>query len=93
MALVCSHRVELKLQTKHRVTIEEVYEAFADRPDYVVLDEREEHATDPPTVWFIASTNHGRLLKVVYVQKGPDVHLKTAYAPNDEEVRLFQSAT
>lgn len=92
MALYVSKKVEAKLAAKHRVSIEEVKEAFADRPEYVVLDEREEHASDPPTVWFIAATFHGRLLKVVYVEREGNVHLRTAYAPSRKEIELFDTA-
>jgi uncharacterized DUF497 family protein len=92
MALIVSTKIRDKLATKHQVTVDEVRQAFADRPGYVVLDEREEHATDPPTVWFVASTDSGRLLKVVYVQRGTDIYLRTAYPANSEEVRLFTEA-
>jgi uncharacterized DUF497 family protein len=92
MPLIVSSKIRDKLAAKHQVTVDEVRQAFADRPDYVVLDEREEHASDPPTVWFVASTDSGRLLKVVYVQRGADIYLRTAYPANAEEVRLFIEA-
>ena len=92
MALVVSPKIRDKLASKHQVSVDEVRQAFADRPDYVVLDEREEHASDPPTVWFLACTDSGRLLKVVYVQRGSDIYLRTAYPPNPDEVRLFAEA-
>ena len=49
------------------VTEREVWECFLNRPDGVCKDNREEHRTDPPTVWFVAPTHIGRLLKIVYV--------------------------
>lgn len=92
MALIVSQKIKAKLATKHKVTLDEVREAFADRPDYVVIDEREDHASDPPTYWFIASTDGGRLLKVVYIQRGHDVYLRTAYTANQDEVDHFRNA-
>jgi hypothetical protein len=89
MAIVISQRVRAKLTTKHRVSEHEVREAFNDKPDYVLLDTREEHASDPPTVWFIASTYLGRLLKVCYVETDVDVVVRTAYEPNAQEIEIF----
>jgi uncharacterized DUF497 family protein len=90
MALIASQKIQAKLSSKHQVTLEEVEEAFADRPDYVVIDDREDHATDPPTYWFIAQTNSGRLLKVCYIDRGTDIYLRTAYPPDATEIKLFE---
>lgn len=32
----------------------------------------------------------GRSLKIVFVQNGEDVFLKTAYGPNAEELRIYR---
>lgn len=40
-------------------------------------------------MWFIANTNAGRELKIVFVLDGDEVHLKTAYDPNDEERKIY----
>ncbi|MGA7981011.1 MAG: hypothetical protein WCA32_12415 [Chromatiaceae bacterium] len=55
-----------------------------------MIDTREEHRTQPPTRWFIAETNLGRKLKVVFVPKGEDVIIKTAYGPNEIERRMYR---
>lgn len=93
MSIVISPKVRSKLTSKHRVSEQEIREAFVDQPDYVLLDEREEHASDPPTFWFIASTYSGRLLKVCYIETDKDVIVRTAYEPNEVERRIFFSAT
>jgi hypothetical protein len=41
-----------------------------------------EKDTDPPTLWFLARTNRNRLLKVVYIQRGLKIYLRTCYEPN-----------
>jgi uncharacterized DUF497 family protein len=92
MALVVSAKIEAKLRLKHGITLDEVMQAFADRPDYVLEDEREEHKSDPPTWWFIASTDSGKLLKVVYIERDADVHLRTAYPANKTEIAIFRNA-
>jgi uncharacterized DUF497 family protein len=89
MTLIASQKVQAKLLAKHRVTMEEVCEALSDRPDYVVIDDREDHASDPPTYWFIAETNRGRRLKIVYIARGDDIFLRTAYPPDKVEIDLF----
>jgi nuclear transport factor 2 (NTF2) superfamily protein len=90
MGLVISAKVEQKLGDKHRVSRSEVLECFANRCGAELEDTRENHATDPPTRWFIARTNHRRLLKVVYVRRGADIHLRTAYEPNSDELTIYR---
>jgi len=53
---------------------------------------REEHRTNPPTHWFLAETCYGRLLKVVFVPdtNGKDIYIKTAYEPNETEIRIYR---
>lgn len=92
MALIVSDKTKAKLRLKHQVTLDEVMQAFADRPDYVVEDDREDHKSDPPTYWFVASTDSGRMLKVVYVQRGGDFHLRTAFPASAAQIHLFNSA-
>lgn len=91
MALIVSSKITAKLAAKHNVTVDEVKEALADRPDYALIDDREEHASDPPTEWFIAYTCAGRRLKVVYVYRNGDFYLRTADLPNQQEIDLFES--
>jgi hypothetical protein len=42
-------------------------------------------------LWFIASTHKGRWLKIVYIQINEVLHLKTAYEPNDVEIKLYKT--
>jgi uncharacterized DUF497 family protein len=86
---VVSHRIDGKLDAKHGVTIEEVDQCFDNKCGINLIDDREQHRTDPPTLWFIAETNTGRLLKIVYVYKDMKYYLKTAFEPNDAEIRIY----
>lgn len=90
MARILSALIEQKLLDKHEVSRKEVLECFSNRCGAELVDTREEHATDPPTCWFIARTNHRRLLKVVYLRRGADVFLRTAYAPNADELAIYR---
>jgi len=90
MGLVISQKTREKLLQKHCVAEEEVAQCFASREGRFLVDTREEHRTDPPTHWFIAQTSYGRLLKVVFVPVGEDIHIKTAYEPNETEKRIYR---
>jgi hypothetical protein len=90
MALVISPKVRAKLAAKQPpVTQAEIEQCFANRSGSYLLDVREEHASDPPTRWFIAETYYGRKLKVAFIQRGEDVIIRTAYDPNSEEMRIY----
>ena len=54
-------------------------------------DPRAEHKTNPPTKWFIAETDVGVKLKIVYMREADSntVIIKTAYQPNCEEIRIY----
>lgn len=90
-SIIISSRIDDKLDDKHRVTQAEVEQCFDNRCGYNLMDDREHHRTDPPTLWFIAETLKGRLLKIVFVYRDGNIHLKSAYEPNDEEIRIYET--
>lgn len=85
-----SHKIRSKLRDKHGVTEEELEQCFNNQVRTFIKDTREEHKTDPPTMWFIAETHKGRVLKVVFVFKDDQVYIKTAYPPNREEEAIYE---
>jgi len=87
--LIVSQKVIDKLKSQHQVVIAEVEQCFANRTGNLLTDNRELRKTNPPTLWFISRTNKGRLLKVVYIQKGREVHLKSAFDPNPAEIEIY----
>jgi hypothetical protein len=92
MGLVISPKVREKLSQKSPpVTEDEIRQCFANREEdgRYLIDEREQHRTDPPTRWFIAETDFGRELKVAFILRDGDVIIKTAYDPNPTEQRIF----
>lgn len=92
MNLIIDPSVREKLRDKHGVRRAEVEECFANRTGAFLEDDREHHRTVPPTEWFIAPTNTGRHLKIVFIE---DVYghivLKTAYEPNSDEENLYET--
>lgn len=66
-----------------------VEQCFENHCGRLCTDDREEHRTDPPTRWFVAPDNHNRPIKVVYVQEGVTVYLKSAYPADPDVVRVF----
>jgi uncharacterized DUF497 family protein len=89
MDLRISPGVREKLETKHGVTSDEVEECFVNHEGGFLEDLRERHRTDPPTRWFIARTDAGRMLKVVFVLRGRTFHLRTAFEPEESAIRLY----
>lgn len=85
-----SHAVLAKLKDKHGVERHEVEQCFQNRAGNLLLDIREQHKTDPPTLWFLACTNRGRLLKIVYILKSGVIHLRSAFEPNDVEIGIYK---
>ena len=89
--LVISPKVEEKLSKKQPpVTRREVEQCFENIAGGLLIDKREKHKTNPPTLWFIARTNADRELKVVYLLVDGIVHLKSSFDPDDEERRIYQ---
>ena len=89
MALVISQRIREKLALKHSVCEEEVAQCFANRTGKYLQDTREDHASDPPTQWFISETDFAKKLKVIFVLKDGDIFLRSAYPPNADELRIY----
>jgi len=89
--LKISAKVLRKLIEKHRVSRNEVRECFYNRKRDFLEDTRSEHLTEPPTLWFIARANNGRLLKVVFIKHNDGTfEIKTAYEPNLNEVKIYE---
>lgn len=86
-------KVERKLCDKHGVAVDEVVEAFINHTGHYLRDDREPHRTVPPTEWFIAETNEGRRLKVVFMQDSDKIVIKTAYEPDANEERIYAQTT
>jgi hypothetical protein len=90
MGLLISHAILDKLSKKAPpVSQKEVEQCFANRVGGLLEDPREEHKTTPATFWFVAPTNQNRMLKIMYVQDGNDIYLKSAYDATKEIIRIY----
>ena len=87
--LVVSAAVLAKLSDKHKVSLREVEQCFENKCGTYLIDEREDHQTDPPTLWFTAATSRDRLLKVVFMFINGNIHIKTAYEAEQESIDLY----
>jgi hypothetical protein len=87
--LLISAKILEKLKTKHGIIRSEVEQCFYNRTGNLLIDNRELRRTNPPTLWFLAKTNKGRLLKIVYIQKGSEIHLKSAFEPIAIEISIY----
>mgnify|MGYP000334592896 CR=1 FL=1 len=83
MPLIIPPDIEKKIgQDDHdNITVKEVHECFANHCGRYAYDKRPEHldGSGQPSPWFVANTNHGRCLKIMFVHDGGDVYLKSAY--------------
>lgn len=89
MEIYISESVANKLREKHSVSEQEVLECFQNAQPTFILDDRPEHRTTPPTVWFIAHTNNRRLLKIVFINASSYKIVKSAYPPSNQTIRLY----
>lgn len=89
--LFISEEVLTKLNGKTPpVSRKEVEHCFANRVKGLLVDSRAHNQTTPSTLWFLAPTNQGRVLKVVYIQREQTIHLRSAYDPNHDEERIYE---
>lgn len=88
--IIISSRIDQKLDSKHTVSAQEVDQCFDNKCGFNLIDDREAHQTDPPTLWFIAETNKGRLLKIIHVFRDGNIYLKSAYEPDDVEIGIYE---
>jgi len=79
-----------KLTEKHGVTRREIEQCFENRIGNFLIDSREDHQTDPPTLWFIAPTNRGRDLKIAFLHIDGNIRIKTAFEPNEKEKEIYE---
>lgn len=89
------YSIEEKLKTRHGVTQDEVIECFDNVTNGFLIDEREDHKTDPPSHFFIAKTRKGRSLKVVfmYFADKKEFVIKSAFDANDKAIKFYKKMT
>lgn len=88
--ILISQAVKDKLDQKHNVCESEVYQCFENKFGLFLEDDREDNRTDPCSLWFVARTNRNRILKIVFMFVNGNIHLKTAYEPNQDEIDIYE---
>lgn len=61
--------------------------------DEFATDQRAEHQVDPPTRWFVAPTNNGRCVKIVFLFVDGTIHIKDARDAKPQELARFARHT
>lgn len=87
--LIVSAGVLVKLRDKHNVTVREIEQCFENKCGLYLEDDREDNRTDPATLAFISPTNLGRLLKVVFIFLDGNVHIKSAFEPDADDIAFY----
>lgn len=91
MVFLISPKIRTKLANKKPpVSEQEIKECFATRDRIYLEETRENNRTIPPTWWFISDTFMGRELKICFVKRETGIAIKTAYNPNQDEVRVYR---
>lgn len=90
--LIVSRKVKEKIENRHELLIREICEAFANKEGAFLRDAREDPDKMPFSQWFVAQTDKGKLIKVAFIldDENRKVIIKTAYEPNEEEVRIYK---
>ena len=92
MRLIISPNVQRKLATKHNVTSDEIEQCFMNHDGAYLTDEREEHATTPPTLWFIGETDVRRRFQIVFVPEHGNLYLRTEFTPTPKQTDVYFDA-
>ncbi|WP_338544924.1 ADP-ribosyl-(dinitrogen reductase) hydrolase [Pseudomonas benzopyrenica] len=87
--LIISRKVLEKLAVKHGVTPREVEQCFDNCDGEHLEDRRERHRTNPITRWFVAETNQGRKLKILFIFRNGKVYLKSAYLADEKAIEIY----
>lgn len=87
--IIISSAILEKLRDKHSVERREVEQCFENKIGTFLVDDREDHRTEPETLWFIAPTNTNRLLKVAFMFIDGNIHIKSAFDPYPNEVEIY----
>lgn len=88
--IVISPAILQKLETKHDVTRREIEQCFENREGQYVEDTREEHKTEPATLWFVSPTNQNRKLKVIFVFNNGNIYIKSAFDAKDSHIEIYK---
>lgn len=88
--LIISANVLVKLRDKHNVSVRELEQCFENKCGVYLEDTREDHQTDPATLWFVAPTNRDRLLKIVFMFIDGNVHVKSAFESDEDATQVYE---
>lgn len=89
-AIVISPVIQEKLDSKHGVSRREIEQCFENRDGDYVEDTREEHKTDPATLWFVSPTNNNRKLKVIFVFNNGNLYIKSAFDAKQSHIETYE---
>lgn len=88
MQIRLSRAIAEKLDGRN-ISERELCQCFENVEGSYLEDPREEHKTDPATYWFVAPTNKGRMLKIMFIIRGEYADIKSAYDASEEIIRIY----
>lgn len=88
MKLVISPAVREKIAAREIVQ-KDIEQCFENICGEFLIDTREEHESDPPTLWFVGHTNNGRKLKIVFIPRDGNYVIRSAFPANEKQIKLY----
>lgn len=82
-------RSNVSSSTRDTLEVEEAFNNWIGKP---LIDDRKQHRTNPPTIWFCAETTEGRILKIIGIPlvETREFVLKSAYEASDWEINFYE---
>lgn len=87
--LIISPTINAKLDGKHQVADFEIKQCFENVTGEYIEETRLQHKTNPSSFWFLAHTNHGRLLKIIFTPRDGNLFIKSAFDANQKSIDLY----
>lgn len=88
--IILSAIIREKLANKEPpVTEIEIRQCFSNLTHRPLVDTREQHKSTPLTRWFVAETDYGRKLKIMYVPTDEGLYIKSAYNATEDIQRIY----
>lgn len=83
-----SDKIKQKLADRN-ISRLELEQCFMNIEGGYLEDVRAEHKTNPTTKWFVAETDKGRRLKIMFVPEKDGIDIKSAYEATEEICRIY----
>lgn len=89
MIIRISQKIAEKLEGR-KISEKDICQCFENLEGSYLEDTRSQHKTDPATLWFVATTNKGRFIKIMFITREGCVDIKSAYDATEEIQDIYR---